>query len=182
MIMAWIVNAMEEDISANYMCYPTVKELWDNVNQMYSDFENQPQCYEIELKLGEIQQGSEDSHCHLLEKSSQRSDVKRVVEESCWGKKGLLELLKTQPLLLQIPMLHVSRLKSRTMIVLRCGVTIVKNHAIPEKTVGNSMGNLQIGRAQETEKNVVVESHRPMKPRRLTKFLPMSKLISFLNC
>ena len=56
MIMAWLVNAMEEDISANYMCYSTAKELWDNINQMYSDFGNQSQVYELEMKLGEIWQ------------------------------------------------------------------------------------------------------------------------------
>ena len=54
MIMAWLVNAMEEDISANYMCYSTAKELWDNINQMYSDFGNQSQVYELEMKLGEF--------------------------------------------------------------------------------------------------------------------------------
>ncbi|KAG6510170.1 hypothetical protein ZIOFF_028179 [Zingiber officinale] len=37
MVMTWLVNSMEEDISTNYMCYPTTKELWDNVSQMYSD-------------------------------------------------------------------------------------------------------------------------------------------------
>ena len=36
-VMTWLVNSMDEDISANYMCYSTAKELWDNVNQMYSD-------------------------------------------------------------------------------------------------------------------------------------------------
>ena len=56
MIMAWPVNALEEDISANYMCYFTSKELWDNINQMYSDFGNQSQFYELETKLREIQQ------------------------------------------------------------------------------------------------------------------------------
>lgn len=30
-------NSMDEDISSNYMCYPTAKELYDNVNQMYFD-------------------------------------------------------------------------------------------------------------------------------------------------
>ena len=47
MIMAWLVNSMDEDISANYMCYPTAKELWDNVNQMYSDLRNQSQIFEL---------------------------------------------------------------------------------------------------------------------------------------
>lgn len=40
MVMAWLVNSMGKDISANYMCYPTTKDLWDNMNQMYSDFGN----------------------------------------------------------------------------------------------------------------------------------------------
>ena len=56
MIMAWLVNAMEGDISANYMCYSTAKELWDNINQMYSDFGYQSQVYVLETKLREIQQ------------------------------------------------------------------------------------------------------------------------------
>ncbi|GMI85841.1 hypothetical protein like AT1G21280 [Hibiscus trionum] len=60
MVMTWLVKSMEEDISSNYMCYHTAKELWDNVNLMYSDLGNQSQIYEIMLKLGEIHQG-EDS-------------------------------------------------------------------------------------------------------------------------
>ena len=48
---------MEEDSSANCMCYSTAKELWDNINQMYFDFDNQSQVYELETKLREIQQG-----------------------------------------------------------------------------------------------------------------------------
>ena len=60
MVMTWLVNSMEEDISSNYMCYPTAKELWDNVTQMYSDLGNQSQIYELTIKLGEIRQG-EDS-------------------------------------------------------------------------------------------------------------------------
>ena len=27
MVMTWLVNSMEEDISSNYMCYPTAQEL-----------------------------------------------------------------------------------------------------------------------------------------------------------
>ena len=57
MVMTWLVNSMEEDISSNYMCYHTAKELWDNINQMYSDLGNQSQAYELTLKLGEIRQG-----------------------------------------------------------------------------------------------------------------------------
>ena len=51
MVMTWLVNSMEEEISSNYMCYHTAKELWENVNQMYSNFGNQSQVYELTLKL-----------------------------------------------------------------------------------------------------------------------------------
>ncbi|XP_073151975.1 uncharacterized protein [Henckelia pumila] len=54
MVMIWLVNSMEEDISSNYMCYPTTQELWENVNQMYFDLGNQSQIFELNLKLGEL--------------------------------------------------------------------------------------------------------------------------------
>ncbi|XP_060973285.1 uncharacterized protein LOC133038863 [Cannabis sativa] len=60
MVMAWLVNSMEEEINSNYMCYPTAKELWDNIIEMYSDLENQSQIFGLNIKLGEIKQG-EDS-------------------------------------------------------------------------------------------------------------------------
>ncbi|GMJ09462.1 hypothetical protein HRI_004615400 [Hibiscus trionum] len=58
--MTLLVNSIEEDIGSNYMCYHTTMDLWDNVNQMYSDLGNQYQVYELALKLEEIRQG-EDS-------------------------------------------------------------------------------------------------------------------------
>lgn len=42
---------MTEDISANYICYSTTKELWDKVTQMYSDKGNKSQLFELQLKL-----------------------------------------------------------------------------------------------------------------------------------
>ena len=60
MVMTWLVKSMEEDISSNYICYHTMKELWDNVNQMYSNLENQSQVYELTLKLEEICQGKDN--------------------------------------------------------------------------------------------------------------------------
>ena len=41
MVMSWLVNSMEEDISSNYLGYSTAKEMWDNLTQMYSDLGNQ---------------------------------------------------------------------------------------------------------------------------------------------
>ncbi|KAL5816090.1 hypothetical protein ACOSQ3_024468 [Xanthoceras sorbifolium] len=60
MVMTWLVHSMTEDISCNYMCYLTAKELLDNVNQMYSDLGNQSQVYELTLKLGNILQGNDN--------------------------------------------------------------------------------------------------------------------------
>ena len=59
MVMAWLVNSMEEEISSNYMCFSTTKELWDEVTVVYFDLGNQSQIYELNLKLSEIQQGSD---------------------------------------------------------------------------------------------------------------------------
>ncbi|XP_073132876.1 uncharacterized protein [Henckelia pumila] len=33
MVMTWLVNSMDEDISSNYMCYSTAQELWENIRQ-----------------------------------------------------------------------------------------------------------------------------------------------------
>ncbi|RVW85144.1 hypothetical protein CK203_032913 [Vitis vinifera] len=51
MVMTWLVNSMEEDINSNYMCYPTAQELWENVNQMYSDLGNQSQTALLKSNL-----------------------------------------------------------------------------------------------------------------------------------
>ncbi|KAG6515200.1 hypothetical protein ZIOFF_025585 [Zingiber officinale] len=59
MVMTWLVNSMEEEIGANYMCFPTAYELWENINQMYFDLGNQSQIFELTLKLGELRQGEE---------------------------------------------------------------------------------------------------------------------------
>ena len=60
MVMTLLVNSMEEDISSNYMCYPTAHEIWENVNQMYYDLGNQSQIFELTLKLGEIREGEDN--------------------------------------------------------------------------------------------------------------------------
>ncbi|XP_057972299.1 2-succinylbenzoate--CoA ligase, chloroplastic/peroxisomal [Malania oleifera] len=51
---------MDEDISANYMCYPIAKELWDNVSQMHSDLGNYSKIYELQQKIGKPQQGEDN--------------------------------------------------------------------------------------------------------------------------
>ena len=68
MIMAWLMNSMEEEIGATYMCYSSAKALWDNVTLMYSDLGNQSQLYELQLKLGELCHGENyvTKYFHIL--------------------------------------------------------------------------------------------------------------------
>ncbi|TXG60001.1 hypothetical protein EZV62_014574 [Acer yangbiense] len=57
MVMSWLVNSMEEVISANYLGFSTAKEMWTSLEQMYSDMGNQSQIYKLELKIGSTQAG-----------------------------------------------------------------------------------------------------------------------------
>ncbi|KAK3210967.1 hypothetical protein Dsin_015673 [Dipteronia sinensis] len=59
MVMAWLVNSMEEDISVNYLSYSTTNDMWNNLNKMYSDLGNQSHIYKLQLMLGETKQGSD---------------------------------------------------------------------------------------------------------------------------
>ncbi|KAG2713543.1 hypothetical protein I3760_04G180900 [Carya illinoinensis] len=74
MVMTWLVNIMEEDISSKYTSYPTTQELWENVNQMYLDLGNQSQIFKLTLKLGEMHQ-DEDSVTSLYHK--------KIVDDNC---------------------------------------------------------------------------------------------------
>lgn len=51
---------MDEDISSNYLWYSTMKELLDNVNEMYFDLGNQSEVYELMLKIGDIWHGEDN--------------------------------------------------------------------------------------------------------------------------
>ncbi|KAI5434790.1 hypothetical protein KIW84_021561 [Lathyrus oleraceus] len=57
MVMTWLVNSMEEDISSNYMCYSTTKKIWDSLIETYSGHGNKSQIYELTLQAREIRQG-----------------------------------------------------------------------------------------------------------------------------
>ena len=81
-VMAWLVNSMDEDIASNYMNYPTAKELWDNIHQMYSDLENQSQVYELQLQLGELRQRDDNvtKYFHMLKTLWQELDLFNTYE------------------------------------------------------------------------------------------------------
>ncbi|KAL5857493.1 hypothetical protein ACOSQ3_004951 [Xanthoceras sorbifolium] len=57
-VMVWLVNSMEEEISANYLGFSTAREMWENLKAMYSDLGNHSQIYEIHSRVREAKQGT----------------------------------------------------------------------------------------------------------------------------
>ena len=57
MIFSWLVNSMELEIGQTYMYLSTAKQLWDAVNEMYSDLGNSLQVYELKTKIRNTTQG-----------------------------------------------------------------------------------------------------------------------------
>ncbi|KAH7688654.1 Retrotransposon gag domain-containing protein [Dioscorea alata] len=57
-VMAWLINSMEPQISRTYLFLRTAKAIWDAVNRNYSDLENASQVFEIKNKLKELRQGT----------------------------------------------------------------------------------------------------------------------------
>ena len=39
-VMTWLINSMEPEISQGYILYNTAKEIWDAANLMYSNLGN----------------------------------------------------------------------------------------------------------------------------------------------
>ncbi|XP_052190011.1 uncharacterized protein LOC127799834 [Diospyros lotus] len=49
--MAWLINSMEPKIGRTYLFYKTAKEVWDAVQELYSDLKNTAQCFEIKVVI-----------------------------------------------------------------------------------------------------------------------------------
>ena len=56
-VMTWLINSMEPEISQGYILYNTAKEIWDAANLMYSNLGNDSKLYELSEKARTIQQG-----------------------------------------------------------------------------------------------------------------------------
>lgn len=56
-VMAWLINSMNEDISPNFMLYPTAKSMWDAVRRRYSDLENSTQMCDLRDTARNLKQG-----------------------------------------------------------------------------------------------------------------------------
>lgn len=58
MILAWLTNLIELEISQNFILCDTIKQLWDMVNLMYSNLNNDSQLFDLRRKVQEAKQGS----------------------------------------------------------------------------------------------------------------------------
>lgn len=58
LIMAWLINSMEVDIGKTYLFLSTAKEVWETVQEAYSDLENSAQVFELKSKLRDQRQNS----------------------------------------------------------------------------------------------------------------------------
>ncbi|KAL0406119.1 UNVERIFIED_CONTAM: hypothetical protein Slati_3925800 [Sesamum latifolium] len=58
MIMSWLWNSMQLEISGNYMFFTTAQEIWESVRQTYSKMKDAALMYEIKTKVSSSKQGT----------------------------------------------------------------------------------------------------------------------------
>ena len=58
MVLAWLINSMEAEVSQNFILCDTTKQLWDIVNLMYSNLNNDSQVYDLRRKVHETKHRS----------------------------------------------------------------------------------------------------------------------------
>ena len=58
LVMSWLWNSMEADISQTCLFLSTAKEVWDAVHQTYSRVRDAAQIYEIKTRISGFKQGS----------------------------------------------------------------------------------------------------------------------------
>ena len=57
MIMSWLWNAMQPEVSRNYMFLSSTKDIWEMVRRTYSKIQDASVIYEIKMKLHNTNQG-----------------------------------------------------------------------------------------------------------------------------
>ena len=57
-IMAWLINSMEPSIKRTYLFYKSASEIWQAVQETYSDLENTAQSFQIRSNIRTTRQGS----------------------------------------------------------------------------------------------------------------------------
>ena len=56
--MAWLVNSIELRIGRTYLFYKTTQQIWDVVQEIYSNMENTTQGFQIQSTIRTTRQGN----------------------------------------------------------------------------------------------------------------------------
>ncbi|XP_059639462.1 uncharacterized protein LOC132281810 [Cornus florida] len=85
MIMSWLWNSMNPEISDTCMFLSTAKEVWDAVRQTYSKARDAAQVYEIKIKTGAMKEGGKSvtEYANSLQNLWQELDHYRCIKSKC---------------------------------------------------------------------------------------------------
>ena len=85
MIMAWLWNSMNPEISDTCMFLSTAKEIWDTIQQTYSKAKDAAQVYDVKVKTIAAKQGSKTvtEYANQLKSLWQELDHYRVIKTKC---------------------------------------------------------------------------------------------------
>nr|XP_009775954.1 PREDICTED: uncharacterized protein LOC104225791 [Nicotiana sylvestris] len=105
MILTWILNSLDPDISQSVIYSKSAKSLWDEVNQRYGQA-NGAKMYEVQKDLSTISQGSSDVGSYFTrvkrlwnEMESLDIDSFCVCDCKCGGKHKIIKKMKNQKLM-----------------------------------------------------------------------------------
>ena len=93
MIMSWLWNSMNPEISDTCMFLSTAREIWEAIRQTYSKARDAAQVYEIKIKAGATKQGSKTvtEYANLLLNLWQELDHYRCIETKCASDAAILK-------------------------------------------------------------------------------------------
>lgn len=60
LVMTWLINPMENDVSQTFLFYKVAKDIWKAVKQTYSDIENMLEQFKLETSLIDLKYGNLD--------------------------------------------------------------------------------------------------------------------------
>ncbi|KAK9210972.1 hypothetical protein WN943_000345 [Citrus x changshan-huyou] len=66
MIMSWLINSMNNDISENFLLFGTTKDIWDAAKETYSSSKNTSKLFQIETILYDFRQGEKSVRSRVL--------------------------------------------------------------------------------------------------------------------
>lgn len=82
LVMSWLLNTMTNETGENFMYFETAKEMWNAVEETYSDVDNTSAIFEIKSLLHDLRQGESTvtEYFNTLSRHWQQLDVYEEVE------------------------------------------------------------------------------------------------------